>query len=88
MQHNCDSSNLFFLQGYSYVAPSILFTENVISDSLFKTSTDRRPSTTNLMACSFKVSTSLLTLPTNSSLVHVSHMLSVNGKSELGVVLC
>ncbi|XP_042220692.1 ribosomal protein S6 kinase alpha-5-like isoform X2 [Homarus americanus] len=40
--------------GYSYVAPSILFTENVISDSLFKMSPDRRPSTTNLMACSFK----------------------------------
>nr|XP_053639743.1 ribosomal protein S6 kinase alpha-5-like isoform X1 [Cherax quadricarinatus] len=40
--------------GYSYVAPSILFTENVISDSLYKMSPDRRPSTTNLMACSFK----------------------------------
>ncbi|XP_063850573.1 ribosomal protein S6 kinase alpha-5-like isoform X1 [Scylla paramamosain] len=43
--------------GYSYVAPSILFTDNVISDSssLFKMSPDRRPSTTNLLlACSFK----------------------------------
>ncbi|KAK8374546.1 hypothetical protein O3P69_007815, partial [Scylla paramamosain] len=44
--------------GYSYVAPSILFTDSVISDSssLFKMSPDRRPSTTNLLlACSFKV---------------------------------
>ncbi|XP_063843387.1 ribosomal protein S6 kinase alpha-5-like isoform X3 [Scylla paramamosain] len=43
--------------GYSYVAPSILFTDSVISDSssLFKMSPDRRPSTTNLLlACSFK----------------------------------
>lgn len=40
--------------GYSYVAPSILFTDNVISDTLFKMSPDRRPSTTNLLACSFK----------------------------------
>lgn len=40
--------------GYSFVAPSILFTENVVSDSLFKMSQDRKPSTNNLMACSFK----------------------------------
>ncbi|XP_063871168.1 ribosomal protein S6 kinase alpha-5-like [Scylla paramamosain] len=46
--------------GYSYVAPSILFTDSVISDSssLFKMSPDRRPSTTNLLlACSFKAHT-------------------------------
>ncbi|XP_045602988.1 ribosomal protein S6 kinase alpha-5 isoform X2 [Procambarus clarkii] len=47
-----DTDRIF--NGYSYVAPSILFTENVISDSLYKMSPDRRPSTTNLMACSFK----------------------------------
>ncbi|KAK3861316.1 hypothetical protein Pcinc_032696 [Petrolisthes cinctipes] len=41
-------------KGYSYVAPSVIFTENVISDSLFKFNSERRPSTTNLMACSFK----------------------------------
>ncbi|ROT64774.1 hypothetical protein C7M84_017274 [Penaeus vannamei] len=40
--------------GYSYVAPSVIFTENVVSDSLFKMSPDRRPDTNNLMACSFK----------------------------------
>ncbi|XP_076066239.1 ribosomal protein S6 kinase alpha-5-like isoform X2 [Oratosquilla oratoria] len=41
-------------KGYSYVAPSILFTENVISETLFKPNPDKRPSTTNLLACSFK----------------------------------
>ncbi|XP_063853635.1 LOW QUALITY PROTEIN: ribosomal protein S6 kinase alpha-5-like [Scylla paramamosain] len=52
-----DSIVTLLFRGYSYVAPSILFTDNVISDSssLFKMSPDRRPSTTNLLlACSFK----------------------------------
>ena len=45
--------NLF--QGYSYVAPSILFSENAITDALFQPSSDKRPSTTNILACRYKV---------------------------------
>ncbi|CAL4143131.1 unnamed protein product, partial [Meganyctiphanes norvegica] len=40
--------------GYSYVAPSVVFSENVISDSLFKTSQVKRPTINNITACSFK----------------------------------
>jgi len=40
--------------GYSYVAPSVVFSENVISDSIFKTSQDKRPTIKNITACSFK----------------------------------
>ncbi|CAB4060767.1 RPS6KA5 [Lepeophtheirus salmonis] len=39
-------------KGYSYVAPSILFSsENVISAKMFTASPDKRPSTSNLVAC-------------------------------------
>ncbi|XP_046676934.1 ribosomal protein S6 kinase alpha-5-like isoform X2 [Homalodisca vitripennis] len=40
-------------KGYSYVAPSVLFTENVISDEIFRPF-DKRPSTANIIACKFK----------------------------------
>ncbi|KAB7502416.1 Ribosomal protein S6 kinase alpha-5 [Armadillidium nasatum] len=40
--------------GYSYVAPSILFTDNVISEGFFQPSPEKRPSTTNILACRFK----------------------------------
>lgn len=40
--------------GYSYVAPSVVFSENVISDSLFKPSLEKRPTWNNIAACSFK----------------------------------
>lgn len=40
--------------GYSYVAPSVVFSENVISDSLFKPSQEKRPTMNNIAACSFK----------------------------------
>lgn len=42
-------------QGYSYIAPSILFTENIISDDLFTTSVDTKPNASNLMAVKLKV---------------------------------
>lgn len=44
-------------QGYSYIAPSILFTENVISGDLFSPSnnTDKKPTTSNLIGAKFKV---------------------------------
>ena len=44
-----------FSQGYSYIAPSILFTENIISDDLFTTSVDTKPNASNLMAVKLKV---------------------------------
>ena len=36
-------------KGYSYVAPSVLFSENVVSDDIFKPSPDKRPSVSNLV---------------------------------------
>ena len=44
-----------FSQGYSYIAPSILFTENIISDDLFTTSVDTKPNASNRMAVKLKV---------------------------------
>ncbi|XP_014251762.1 ribosomal protein S6 kinase alpha-5-like isoform X2 [Cimex lectularius] len=41
-------------KGYSYVAPSVLFSENVISDEIFKPNSDRRPTIANLVAQTFK----------------------------------
>lgn len=43
-------------KGYSYVAPSVLFSENVISDEIFKPSHDKRPTIANLIAQTFKES--------------------------------
>ena len=44
------SENLF--AEYSYVAPSILFTENnVISEDMFRPNPDKKPSTSNLVGC-------------------------------------
>lgn len=41
-------------KGYSYVAPSVLFSENVVSEDIFRIA-DRRPSLANLIAEKFKV---------------------------------
>jgi len=39
-------------QGYSFVAPSVLFAENnVISEDLFRPNPDKKPSTSNLVGC-------------------------------------
>ncbi|XP_046400105.1 ribosomal protein S6 kinase alpha-5 isoform X2 [Ischnura elegans] len=43
-------------KGYSYVSPSILFSENVISDDIFRPSVERRPTSDNLISCKFKES--------------------------------
>ncbi|KAG8224373.1 hypothetical protein J437_LFUL005255 [Ladona fulva] len=43
-------------KGYSYVSPSILFSENVISDDIFRPSPDTRPSSASLISCKFKES--------------------------------
>ena len=49
------SENLF--AEYSYVAPSILFTENnVISEDMFRPNPDKKPSTSNLVGCILQVS--------------------------------
>ncbi|KAK6622713.1 hypothetical protein RUM43_008556 [Polyplax serrata] len=40
-------------KGYSYVAPSVLFSENVVSEDIFRIA-DRRPSLANLIAEKFK----------------------------------
>lgn len=41
-------------KGYSYVAPSVLFSENVISEDIFRIA-DRRPNHADLIAEKFKV---------------------------------
>ncbi|KAI5737364.1 hypothetical protein M8J76_012789 [Diaphorina citri] len=41
-------------KGYSYVSPSVLFSENIISNEIFQPSLDKRPNTSNLIACKFK----------------------------------
>ena len=47
-------------QGYSFVAPSVLFAENnVISEDLFRPNPDKKPSTSNLVGCKLKVNHSL-----------------------------
>ena len=49
------AENLF--AEYSYVAPSILFTENnVISEDMFRPNPDKKPSTSNLVGCILLVS--------------------------------
>ena len=51
------AENLF--AEYSYVAPSILFTENnVISEDMFRPNPDKKPSTSNLVGCILQVSRS------------------------------
>lgn len=49
---------VILFQGYSYVAPSVLFTNNVISKEIFcdPQLTDKKPSLANLIYCKFKVS--------------------------------
>lgn len=44
------------LQGYSYVAPSVLFSENVVSDDIFQPNADKRPNSALLLSCTFRVS--------------------------------
>ena len=52
------SENLF--ASYSYVAPSILFTENnVISEDMFRPDPDKKPSKSNLVGCILQVRTVL-----------------------------
>ena len=41
-------------KGYSYVAPSVLFSENCISEEIFKPSPDKRPSVSNLVGMKIK----------------------------------
>jgi hypothetical protein len=38
------------------VAPSVLFSENVVSDEIFHPSADKRPNTAQLWTCKFRVS--------------------------------
>ena len=44
-------------QGYSYVAPSIMFSESnrSLTESMFIPSPDKRPSTSNLVGCIIQV---------------------------------
>ena len=49
---------LIVLQGYSYVAPSVIFSDNTISSDLLKQSKDLQPDNRQLLYAShFKVST-------------------------------
>lgn len=47
---------LINFQGYSYIAPSVLFSENVVSDEIFQPSADKRPNSANILSCKFRVS--------------------------------
>jgi hypothetical protein len=52
----CLFTDVLLLQGYSYVAPSVLFTENVVSDEIFQPAEDKRPNPANILSCKFKAS--------------------------------
>lgn len=41
-------------KGYSYVAPSVLFSENAVSDDIFGPSHENKPNTSHLVAAKFK----------------------------------
>ena len=41
-------------KGYSFIAPSVLFSENCVSDDIFKPSPDKRPSVSNLVGMRLK----------------------------------
>jgi len=43
-------------KGYSYVAPSVLFSDNCISEDIFKPSPDKRPSVSNLVGMKIRQS--------------------------------
>jgi len=43
-------------KGYSYVAPSVLFSENLVSEDIFKPSPDKRPSISNLVGMKIRKS--------------------------------
>ncbi|KAK4030359.1 ribosomal protein S6 kinase alpha-5 isoform X1 [Daphnia magna] len=47
-------------KGYSYIAPSILFTDNIISEDLFAISADNKPTLSNIIGARFKNSTFFL----------------------------
>ena len=38
------------------MAPSVLFTENVVSDEIFQPAEDKRPNPANILSCKFKAS--------------------------------
>ena len=58
LMHHCESTLLIVLQGYSYVAPSVIFSDNTISSDLLKQSKDLQPDNRQLLYAShFKVST-------------------------------
>ncbi|RXG52442.1 Ribosomal protein S6 kinase alpha-5 [Armadillidium vulgare] len=65
--------------GYSYVAPSILFTDNVISEGFFQPSPEKRPSTTNILACRFKVRSG----PQFSQQKYIKGLLTVDSSNRL-----
>jgi len=76
----CLFTDILLLQGYSYVAPSVLFTENVVSDEIFQPAEDRRPNPVSILSCKFKASDKmcLLLLKKSGSLNRV-HMLRSDG---------
>lgn len=46
------------VQGYSYVAPSVVFSDNILTDELLGNTNDTRPNISQLLAAKFKVSSS------------------------------
>jgi hypothetical protein len=44
------------------VAPSVLFSENVVSDDIFQPNADKRPNTAHLLSCKFRVSDNVSSL--------------------------
>lgn len=57
--YECIMNNNVWFQNYSFVAPSVLFSENVISEDIFGCYHESRPHTSHLLAAKFKVTNPL-----------------------------
>lgn len=58
---NMQFNYFLLLQGYSFVAPSVLFSRNVISDDIFDLFPER-PDISKLLAAKFKVKLNVLNI--------------------------
>jgi len=77
----CLFTDVCLLQGYSYVAPSVLFTENVVSDEIFQPAEDKRPNPANILSCKFKASVKMCLLRLKKTgFMNRVHMLKGDGE--------
>lgn len=70
------------------MAPSVLFTENVVSDEIFQPTEDKRPNPANILSCKFKASDKicLLHLKKSGFLIRV-HILMDDGEKVINWIL-